>query len=169
MTWTRPPIGCHGPTTNSPEPKKSSQKLEERKKKKKPLPQRAVDVMKPTPLCNAGITTDCRATRGRPSFKDNTLPYCRHRCVHTPISWHRVDCCYCCCYHFSFQFRPPPSRKRKHNLYASCPFPLTTVCWSSWPHMSRATTFFNPQFHFRLSFTLKGLGTNRNGTLKESP
>jgi hypothetical protein len=35
VTWTRPPIGCHGPTTNSPEPKKSSQKTGRKEEEKK--------------------------------------------------------------------------------------------------------------------------------------
>lgn len=132
MTWTRPPIGCHGPTTNSPEPKKSSQKTgRKEEEKKKPLPERTVDVMKPTPLCNAqGVllpTTELH-TRGKAIIQNTFLSPIRPSQVrvHTPISWHRVDCCYCCCYHFNSTVLPSRQEKKgKHHLYMYIfpPFP----------------------------------------------
>jgi hypothetical protein len=45
-------------TAQSPKKLTRTGRRRRRKENKKPLPQRTVDVMKPTPLCNTGITSD---------------------------------------------------------------------------------------------------------------
>jgi hypothetical protein len=136
-------------------------------------------VMKPTPLCNAQgyyYRLPSYTRGGRPSFKRQFSSPIRPSPVrvHTPISWHRVDCCYCCCYHFNSTVLPSRQEKKRENIICICIFPpfslttrrLVTVA----AHVTSQITFFNWPFDFRLSFTFfskKGLGTNRNGTLNE--
>ena len=119
--------------------------------------------MKPTTLCNTGITSDSileqRTHTGEchhsKTYPRNARPQC---CVHTPIRWHRVDCCYCSCYPFliSISFSPLP---KKHHLYV----------YFSLNDKSGRTCHEPRHFliaHFISDFSFKEHGTNRNGTLK---
>jgi hypothetical protein len=88
VTWTRPPIGCHGPTTNSPEPKKSSQKTGRKEEEKKSHFRNGQSTWwsRRHYVTRRGITTDYRATHageGHHSKDNSPLPYGRPRWAFT--------------------------------------------------------------------------------------
>jgi hypothetical protein len=134
--------------------------------------------MKPTPLCNAQgyyYRLPSYTRGGRPSFKRQFSSPIRPSPVrvHTPISWHRVDCCYCCCYHFNSTVLPSRQEKKGKTSFVYVyfpPFSLTTRRLVTVAHMSRARLHFSIGHlisDFHSLFLKKGLGTNRNGTLNE--
>lgn len=154
VTWTRPPIGCHGPTTNSPEPKKSSQKTgRKEEEKKKPLPERTVDVMKPTPLCNAQgyyYRLPSYTRGGRPSFKIHfSLPYDRLRCAFTHQLAGTVWIVVIVVVTISIPQSSPQDKKKRENIICICIFSPLFLNDTSAGHRGR--TCHEPDYIFQLA------------------